>query len=255
MNNDSAYAVSRLSEKRRIARDCYLIYFEHSIEAIPGQFAMIWIPGIDEIPMSISHMEENRSGFTVKIVGKATDALCSLHEGDRVRIRGPYGRGFELRGGRALVVAGGVGIAPLLPLVNILERKEIDCSLIIGAKNEESLVLAEGYGEICKENIIATEDGSSGFTGTATDLCREILVKSKFDSVYCCGPEEMILSIVKIAEENGLWGQASIERYMKCGIGICGSCAINGKLVCKNGPVFDFNELRELREFCEIATH
>jgi len=243
------YFITRLSESREVGDRCFSLIFDIGMNSEPGQFVMVWIPGVDEIPMSISHSSENRIGITTKIVGKATEALCSLEPGDRLRIRGPYGRGFNPSGKRNLLVAGGVGSAPMLPLGVILTGLNHDVTAIIGAKRERELVLLDEFERLRVDIHIATDDGSKGFRGTASDLCRDIVYDGEFDSIYCCGPEPMIKSLMKIAGEKSLPGQASVERYMRCGIGICGSCAIGTKLVCKDGPVFDFSELEELEQF------
>jgi len=249
MSSNPAYFISELSEKKRVAEDCYTLFFESEIEAIPGQFFMLWIPGVDEIPMSVSHIEKKSIGITVKIVGEATDTLCSLQVGNRIRIRGAYGRGFDLRGGEVILVAGGVGSAPLLPLASSLIEKDCRVIAIIGAKSERNLVHVQSFENIGAETMIATDDGSSGYHGTAARLFSDIFEDRKFDSVYCCGPEPMIVSVIETAERKKLWGQAAIERFIRCGIGICGSCAIEDKLVCRDGPVFNFNELKNLIGF------
>src|SRR5512137_2457075 len=116
MKDEPACVAAPLLQKRQSGGSCHTLFFGGGLQARPGQFVMIWIPGLDEIPMSLSYIGANEMGVTVKVVGEATDALCSVRRGDRVRIRGPYGRGFDLRGKSPILVAGGVGAAPLLPL-------------------------------------------------------------------------------------------------------------------------------------------
>lgn len=250
MKADRTSLATILTQRRHSGENCFSLFFDGSLPAKPGQFAMIWIPGIDEIPMSISHMQADEIGITVKVVGDATDALCSLKKGDRVRIRGPFGRGFDLNGKNPIIVAGGVGSAPLLPLAKMLSKEIARPTIVIGAKTKKELVLIDEFKDLGLDTLIASDDGSIGYHGTAAELLAETLDdKADFDAIYCCGPEPMIESIAKTAEKWSIWGQAALERLMKCGIGICGSCAINEKLVCRDGPVFDFSELKQLPEF------
>lgn len=243
MNSPAGYHIVRLSDKRKISDDCSTLLFNKGILVAPGQFIMIWIPGVDEIPMSVSHSGENSSGITVKMVGNATKILGSMNIGARLRIRGPYGRGFTPRGKNALLIAGGVGAASLTLLSRQLVSDNCRVVAIIGAKKKDELVLVDDFQDSGAETRIATDDGSAGFKGTASALFSETIQKEDFDSIYCCGPEAMIRSVAEEAFKLQNWGQAAMERLMRCGIGICGSCAIGKELVCKNGPVFDFEQL------------
>ena len=212
--------------------------------AEPGQFAMIWIPSIDEIPMSLSHIGEMQA-ITVKKVGEATHALYEMGKGDRIGIRGPYGKGFTEKGGKALFVAGGIGIAPLLPLIKKYKGEK---HVILAARTKSMLLFENELAKIARLHI-ATDDGSHSFKGFATDLMKKLIDEREFDIVYTCGPEIMMKKVFDICKENGIDMQASLERYMKCGIGICDSCTINGYRVCKDGPVFDFATLSKMPDF------
>lgn len=253
MRVEHSYLSAALSQKRAAGENCHTLLFSGKMQVRPGQFVMVWVPGIDEVPMSVSHMSENEIGVTVKIVGEATDSLCSLKKGDRVRIRGAYGKGFELRGKNPIMVAGGVGSAPLLPLARMLAEDVARPTVIIGAKTKRELILIDDFKDLGVDTLIASDDGSIGYHGTASDLLSETLdERGDYDSLYCCGPEPMMESVAKTAWKWGIWGQAALERLMKCGIGVCGSCAINEKLVCRDGPVFDFSELKDLPDFGRI---
>ena len=204
---------------------------------------MVWIPGIDEIPMSLSHIGE-RQAITVKKIGEATSALYNLKEGDKIGIRGPYGHGFAKKGRKALFVAGGIGIAPLLPLIREYEGEK---EVILGARTKNEIIFEDEIKKLAPLHI-STDDGSYGFKGFATDLMSKLLNKD-FDIVYTCGPEKMMKRVYQICKENGIEMQASLERYMKCGIGICDSCSINGYKVCRDGPVFDIETLSKMTDF------
>jgi dihydroorotate dehydrogenase electron transfer subunit len=214
------------------------------MKATAGQFVMIWIPGIDEIPMSLSYIGKE-TAITVEKVGEATEALHQMKEGDKVGIRGPYGKGFEIVGSKALFVAGGTGIAPLLPLIKKYEGEK---HVVLGARTKELLLFIDELEEISSLHI-STDDGSLGFKGFASDLAGEIMEKEEFDIVYTCGPEIMMKKVLDLCLEKSVQMQASLERYMKCGVGICDSCAIDGYHVCKDGPVFDSNILAKIKDF------
>ena len=219
-------------------------FFDMKMEAEPGQFVMIWIPGVDEIPMSLSYIGE-RAGITVERIGEATEAMHEMEKGYKIGIRGPYGKGFEMSGKKALFVAGGTGIAPLLPLIKKYGGEK---HVVLGARNKELLLFEDEIEGIATLHI-STDDGSAGYKGFATDLAEKIMKKESFDIVYTCGPEIMMKKMLDLCMEKGVEMQASLERYMKCGVGICDSCSINGYRVCKDGPVFNSNLLSRMDEF------
>lgn len=236
----------RVAEVRDEAKDVRSIMFEDELlsKAEPGQFAMVWVPGAEEIPMSLSYMHDGLAGMTVRKVGRGSEALYGEKEGGLIGVRGPYGRGFEIVRGKALLVGGGTGLAPLLPLAEHL-LKLVRLKLVAGAKSAEDMVFFDRARRLLGEDtIFVTEDGSVGEKGLAGDVaCRLI---DEFDVVYTCGPEQMMRKVYEVAKERGLKFQASLERFMRCGLGLCGSCAIGRYLVCKDGPVFDEEMLKEV---------
>ncbi len=232
-------------ETKKEAKKIKTIRFVYDEEVNPGQFFMVWIPGIDEIPMSASYIGDIK-GITVKEVGEATSALCKMEKGDKIGIRGPYGNGFEIFGKKHLFIGGGTGIATLAPVIEIAEKEGKDVATIIGAKEKEDLIFVDRIKKIAK-TLVSTDDGSLGYKGLASDLARQLLNKEKIDLILTCGPEKMMKEIFKISYDIPL--QASLERWMKCGIGICDSCSIDGMRVCIDGPVFDSNELKKMKEF------
>jgi len=127
-------AITKIIEIKKENQDVKTITFRYPGEIDPGQFFMIWIPEIDEIPMSASYISKNIKGFTFKKIGEATNALFKLKKDDKIGIRGPYGNGFKLKGKKLLFVAGGTGIAMIAPTVEIAIRNNIICTVIIGAK-------------------------------------------------------------------------------------------------------------------------
>ena len=221
------------------------IYFvdELCASARPGQFVMVYVPGLEEVPMSLSTMRpDGLASITVKVVGETTRALQELSSGDKIGLRGPFGHGFELVGRRPLLVGGGTGIAPLMPLVELMISSGLSPKLIIAAKSREDILfLNRALKALGEENVlVATEDGSMGFKGLATELARRELSKGAYDALYACGREPMLMALLEIALEKGLKiVQFSLERLVKCGMGLCGHCALGPYRVCSDGPVFD----------------
>ncbi|MDO5861552.1 MAG: dihydroorotate dehydrogenase electron transfer subunit [Thermoplasmata archaeon] len=239
-----------MSDVVRIAKvvdECYdtkTFEFEWDAETRPGQFVMVWIPGIDEIPMSISGMDGNRKSITVKAIGEATRAIHRLKEGDRLRIRGPYGNGFDLTRGELLIIGGGVGTAAIMPAV-----KATGADTIIAARSDRDVIM-DGIASKAAKNVwIATDDGSRGFHGNAVQLMKERVAEKRYDCVLACGPEVMLWFTYKACQELGLDCQLSLERYMKCGAGVCGCCVMDDARVCRDGPVFDSSQIARLSEF------
>ena len=227
---------------------------EGSIKFQPGQFVMIWVPDVDEIPMSISSWDSLEMGITVQSIGEATQTLVSMSKDDWIGVRGPFGNPFSANSKKALVVGGGVGIAPLRPLVYILLDGGSEVTLVNAAKTKKELIFLEEFEKFKNPNFkveIATDDGSLGFKGFATDATSELLEVSEFDSMYTCGPEVMMAGLYDLAKKRKIRFQASLERFMKCGCGICGTCAMDptGQLVCADGPVFTGEQLTGLTDF------
>lgn len=243
---------TRLVEVRKEAADMMTLYFHDELcsGASPGQYVMLWIPGVDEIPMSISTIGRGGpSSVTVQPVGEATKALCRMEEGDKIGLEGPFGRGYEIRGRRPLIVAGGTGVASVTPLAELMVENGLQPTLVLGARSEELMVFRERLeGLLGKRLMLSTDDGSCGYHGFASDCAGLLLDEGEFDAVYTCGPELMMAAVFRKADERGLSIQASLERYIKCAVGLCASCAIGPYRVCKDGPVFDSAMLREVVE-------
>lgn len=242
--------VTRITKIQREASDMVSLYFrdEPSSEAVPGQYLMIWIPEVDEVPMSISTINtDGDSSVTVRPVGDATEALCALKEGDRVGVRGPFGNGYTLSGDSPLLVAGGTGVASLTPLAEAFVDRGVKPTFVLGAKTEGELAFRDRLEGLLGEGLIlATDDGTCGFEGFGSDCAFKQMDERIFDHVYTCGPELMMISVFKEAETRRIPIQASLERYVKCAVGLCGSCAIGPYRVCKDGPVFGSEQLRQI---------
>lgn len=200
----------------------------------PGQFVMIWLPGINEKPFSIAGSSKDGVLITVRRRGSFSGKLADLQVGDRVGIRGPYGRPFDLER-RCCLVAGGIGIACLAPIA----EQYPNAPILYGETHVDSRI----YQSRIPNAVFYTDDGSGGTKGFPTDDLERIINKHGCNMVYGCGPEPMLVKAVDICRSMGVGCQVSIERYMKCGNGICGQCACGPVRVCVEGTVFHGHEL------------
>lgn len=236
---------SRMEE----AEGVVTLRFSWPVPASPGQFIMVWLPGVDEVPMSLSYLGDMK-GITVKAIGEATKALTCLKVGDRISVRGPYGHGYMMPKGKVLAVGGGTGMASLLPAMERIPASSIDTA--IGARSLNEVLFEERAKKTSSNVRVSTDDGSKGFHGNAVQLAKEMMETTRYDMVIACGPEKMMYYLHQLCLEKGVPCQMSLERYMKCGAGLCGSCAIDGMRVCREGPVFTGEELRTLSEFGKV---
>jgi len=216
---------------------------------------MLWIPGIDEIPLSIMDVDGGRVSVSVKLVGDATKHLHGIETGEVVGVRGPFGDCFSENKGRVLLVGGGTGTAPLLFLAKRLAAKSERLAFVMGAKTNTELLFLNDLDSICpgKSLITTTEDGTFGLQCLVTEPLEKLLTKEKFDMMYSCGPELMVRKIFDLAEKFRVPIEASLERLMRCGIGLCGSCVIGKYRVCRDGPVFNAEQLREMKDELGIS--
>lgn len=217
-------------------------------EAEPGQFVMLWLPGVDEKPMSIA----NPAPLTVTVarVGPFSIELHQCKVGDRVGWRGPYGRGFSLNEERpALLMSGGCGVGPIYFLAARAIERGIPTTVALGARTDKALPYVEQFRALEAELVIATDDGTLGHHGYVTNAISQSAIRNSQFAIYACGPEAMLVALHRLCRERDIPGQLSLERYIKCGFGICGQCALNGFLVCQDGPVFDVEQLDDLRDF------
>jgi len=227
--------------------------------AMPGQFGMVWAPGVDEVPMSLlPRGTGDIVTITVKERGSGTRALLKKRRGDMIGIRGPYGRGFTCAGvKKVLMIGGGTGAIPLLALLRRLASDNVECSFILGANTSGELLFKSEIERLSNETggilSITTDDGSAGTKGLATDETARILRARSFERVYTCGPEAMMRKVVDLAGGAQIPAEAGLERIFKCGSGICGSCCIGPYLACKDGPVFSSEILRGQPEFGKSA--
>jgi dihydroorotate dehydrogenase electron transfer subunit len=204
------------------------------MDAQPGQFAMAWLPGLDERPFSL--LSGRPVAITAAAVGPFSRGLYSLGTGDRLWVRGPFGRGFTPRGQNLMLVGGGYGVVPLLFLARSAEA-HVTCRAIVGARTSTELLLVEDLRHAGVEVITTTEDGSDGLRGLVTDALVHIVAAGGVDMLCACGPHAMLEALAGLAQRHGVASQLSWEAYMRCAVGLCGSCEFHGRLLCVDGPV------------------
>ncbi len=220
----------------------------------PGQFLMVWNFN-DEKPMSISYINRNKEeiGITVKKVGKFSENLHTLKVGDKLGLRGPYGNGFDtdLEGMRVLAIGGGVGMAPIAAFTEAALKNKAKVDVVCAATTISELLFNDRLKEKGAMVYTCTDDGSCGFKGFATHRALELIANIQYDWAVVCGPEVMMKPIHGTLDVNGIDGEYSLERYMKCAIGICGQCCVDdtGWRICAEGPVFSSDQLAQIDEF------
>ena len=229
----------------------------------PGQFVMIWMPGVDEIPMSISSYKDiGEWAITVKNVGECTNSIHNLNVGDYIGVRGPLGNFFQIpqeTNKNIFLIGGGIGMVPLRFLASELIRLGYKFKVILGAKEETEIIFVNEFLEYNQDDLefhFCTDDGSFGEKGVVTDLFESIIENLDLEDlknsvIFTCGPEIMMYKILQICEEKKIEMYASLERIMRCGCGLCGLCALDpiGSLICKDGPVFNSETLKEIQDF------
>jgi dihydroorotate dehydrogenase electron transfer subunit len=232
-----------VTEVRRENVRTKTLIFDHALPAQPGQFVMAWLPGIDEKPFSIAAADPLT--LLVVAVGPMSDALHRLGPGDRVWVRGPLGRGYCLPeapvGKRILLVGGGYGVAPLRFLADRAAGAGCRVDVCIGAGTVGDVLWVEAFERTGASMAITTEDGSLGTAGLVTEAAEAVIRARPPHTVYACGPVPMLEAVERQCLRHNLPHQLSWEAHMRCGIGLCGSCELEGRdgwLVCQDGPVW-----------------
>ncbi len=246
-----------------------LIFLPHvRIKVLPGQFVMIRACDAGFVsdpllsrPFSIHRQAMDGSiEILYKVVGKGTGLMSYLRKGDYVEFLGPLGNGFSILPSplpfeEFIIVAGGVGVAPMVSLIEALKQSCSDkyIKVFLGGRNEEDLLCVEEIKPLVTEIVLTTNDGSAGIKGYVTDALKEYLSNghrqgSLTTQLFACGPNPMLKAVLNITEPLNIKTYFSLESAMACGIGLCMGCVIKKKeggyfLVCKDGPVFKGEEI------------
>jgi len=239
---------SKVVEKVFICRDIahiYLKLLKPMVKPLPGQFVMVWVPDYEEIPMSVSGFSEDVLRITVKCRGPTTNYLVrELPVGSYLGVRGPYGRGVteDLISGVGLFIVGGIGIAPILYLVNYYRDLVRGSKLLAGfVSREESRVTEELVNYLDVDVVSEDVDGV-----TVIDLLKNYLLSiNNYDYYLVSGPKAVLDQVVNLIPSS-FRGYVLTESLMKCGLGFCGSCALKDFLVCRDGTLVDAGRYRWL---------
>jgi NAD(P)H-flavin reductase len=230
----------------------------------PGQFNMLYLYGIGEIPLSIVSDPDQPERLThaIRTVGRVTRGFSQLKVGERVGLRGPYGHGWpveSVRGHDVMIVTGGLGCAPVVSVINyLLQRRAQFGRLMVlqGVKHSDDLIWRERYAAWEKQpdtQVLLAADVAGGhwpwFTGPITVLFEHVQFDPKNTLVMMCGPERMISASARLLLQRGVGSEdiwVSMERNMQCALGHCGHCQFGASFVCRDGPVFRYSRVREL---------
>jgi len=230
----------------------------------PGQFNMLYLAGVGEVPISVMSDPQERDGIghTIRALGRVTQGLAALRPGDSLGLRGPYGRGWplqEMEGRDVVLVTGGLGCAPVVSVVHyLLRRRERYGKLVViqGVKHAEDLIWREQYDRWAAlpdtQVLLASSQGGALWPwhlGRATELIEQARFDPGRAAALMCGPEGMMRAAAEKLLARGLPASRlylSMERNMQCAVGRCGHCQFGGAFVCRDGPVFDWGQVESL---------
>jgi NAD(P)H-flavin reductase len=236
----------------------------------PGQFSMLWVFGVGELPISISGNpgETDQLTYTVRSVGQATHALVSRQPGDAIGVRGPFGKGWPIeaaKGKDVVIIAGGIGLAPLRPVIyEVLQNRSQYGRLVLlyGARSPRELLYRKELASWARQpetQVLVTVDygglGWHGHVGVVTSVFKYARLQGSRSVAMVCGPEIMMRFVTRELELHGLAREdihLSMERNMKCAVGFCGHCQYGPHFICKDGPVFTYEQMRPLLEKYEL---
>lgn len=228
--------------------------FEYPVRAKPGQFVNIWLPGVDEKPMSIAFDDGKSYTISIAAIGAMTQELAHKKVGDVIGVRGPYGTHFSWKPKeRIAMLAGGYGAGPLYFAAELAVKDGCHVDFFLGARSKSHLLFKDRIRKLKNTRFLpSTDDGSAGFKGFNVACWTEQMEEGvHYDRVMTCGPELMMKSVSDIAWGKKIEAQISVERYMKCGFGICGNCCVDelGITSCQNGTVMENAVARKIKEF------
>lgn len=245
-----------IAEKTAIARNIYSFTIscpEVAQIAVPGQFVHIRIGSFTlRRPISICGIDSVKGTLRIvfEIRGEGTSEIANLNKGDVIDMLAPLGHGFTVNPDfkKVILIGGGIGTPPMLPLAKAYGEKAVAIS---GFRNASAVILQEDFAAAGAETILCTDDGSAGIHGFVTQPLEELVKNGGVDAVFACGPTPMLKRITEICRENSVYCEISLEERMACGIGACLGCACKTKRndeeyfahVCKDGPVFKAEEV------------
>ena len=261
--------IVKIIENKKVAEQFYKMRVESSYLAKnskPGQFVEIKCSDNNDPllrrPLGVHKILKNGIEILYEVVGKGTELLSKKKAGGSLDIIGPLGNGFNLSAIRyplnAILIAGGIGVAPLVALAESLAfsveriayRKKTKIYVLMGGKSKSHILCESDFKKIGCEVFVSTEDGSKGKKGLISEVLKDLLSAKRYPlnaTIYACGPVGMLKTVAKLAAERRIQCQVSLEERMACGVGVCLGCPVETvsgyKMVCKDGPVFDAKEI------------
>lgn len=246
----------RIRDKRQLTPQVHSFRIEGTLAAKAGQFILAWVPGLEELPLSVVEDDGQFLTLAFFVVGQGTQALAAMQDGDLVGVRGPFGTHFDPGSARNVaVVGGGFGSAPMLNAGKAALAAGAALHVVLGAKSREMLLFREPFEALKPASfVIATDDGSEGHKGMLTEPLDALLAGGKIDLVMACGPDRMLSAVSDVCHARGVKAQLSVHRHIKCGYGLCGTCVVGrqGIRLCKEGPVISndlYRSIDEVRTF------
>ncbi len=249
----------------RETHDTFTLTVNMKIKHEPGQFVEISMPGFGEAPISICSYSKNFIKLNIREVGNVTNALAKIKKGDTILVRGPYGKGYPmetLKNKNLYIIGGGCGVAPLKGIIEFAElhRKSYNnISLFFGYCSYDDIIFKReliGWEKRHEVHLALDKKQQRGHMcydatqGFITDALKQTEFPKKSNVAFLCGPPAMIKNVIELLKEKGFSDKdiyISAERLMYCAIGICCHCMIRGRYICLDGPVFRYDEIKDLK--------
>lgn len=241
-----------IAEHKQVQSGIYKLTMRGRMDAKAGQFVQVGVSGSHDPflprPLSVHDCQDERLSLLYRLRGRGTAMLAEKKAGEFVRLVGPLGNGFPVTAKqKVIVLAGGIGAAPLYYLIRTLYEAGREIFLFFGAQSAGELFLLDEYARYAHKLNITTDDGSLGTKGFVTDAALPLIRESEAD-IYACGPEPMLRRIAAAAKDYGRACYISLEAHMACGVGACLGCVVpvrggNYLRVCADGPVFSASEV------------
>lgn len=229
------------------------IEFRDDAPMAPGQFFMIWVLGAEEVPMSASLIGPGgRRAVTARNFGATTAKMRTLKPGDRIGVRGPFGNGFSMKWNKPLFVGGGVGASSIITAVDAWAARGKKPSVVIGGRTKDDLLFERRLKRLGADLHLTTDDGSKGTKGTAVARAMDLVDARGLTDIIACGPERMLVALQRESAKRRVRVEAALERLMKCAMGVCDICSIDGLRVCRDGPIFDSKFLASSSQFGKV---